>query len=113
MIYEEIASNLLGLVALVLLVPYLDRLRMLRWSEHLAAVVGMHLAFALWLGALAFDGLGGGVVGAYHVLGLAGAALWLGVSRTTWRHGPPEYTQSGPVPLHSEPADHGHHGARP
>jgi hypothetical protein len=63
------------------------------------------------LGAL--TGLGGGVVGAYHVLGLAGAALWLGVSRSTWRHGPPEYTQSGPVPLHSEPADHGHHGARP
>ena len=108
---HEIASNLMGLVAFFLVWPYLDRLRMLRWREHVWPVVGMHLAIALWLGALAFDGLGGGELAAYHLLGLAGAACWLGVSRSTWRDGPPGYTQSAPAPLSDEP--HHHHGATP
>ena len=105
----QTTSALMGLLATALLLPYLDRLNMLRWRQHLWRVVGMHLAIALWLGSMAFDGLFGGSVAMYglfdgrldwyHVLGLVGAWQWLLVSRATWRDGPPEYTQSGPVPL--------------
>lgn len=110
-IAQEIASHVVGLLAMLLLINYLDRLRMLRWREHLWPVVGMHLSIALWLGAVAFDGLGGGDLPAYHVLGVAGAAFWLGVSRSTWRHGPPEYTQSAPGALQDEAHHHGSEAA--
>lgn len=108
---SPVLANLIGLAALCLLLPYLDRLRMLRWTEHLARVVAMHLAWSLWLGGLAFDGLVTGTLDSYHLLGVLGAGMWLVVSRATWRTGPPEYTQSGPGALADEA--HHHHGAAP
>lgn len=110
---QEMASILLGMAAVPLLALYLDRMRMLRWRQHLWPVVGMHLSLALWLGAVVFDGLSGGHVEAYHALGLAGVALWLGVSRSTWRDGPPEHTQSAPGALADEPHHHHANGAAP
>jgi hypothetical protein len=98
-------ANAQGFLALLLLLPYLDRLRMLRWREHLARVVAMHLAWSLWLGSLAFDGLVTASLDAYHLLGLAGAGLWLLVSQATWRAGPPGYTHSGPMPLQTLAGD--------
>lgn len=92
-------SNLLGLLAAVLLVPYLDRLRLLRWRTHQWRVVALHLAWALWLGWLAFDGLVHGQLDVYHLFGLVGAGMWLSVSQPTWRSGPPAYTESGRMPL--------------
>lgn len=100
---DQTVSNCLGLLAMGLLLPYLDRLRMLRWTEHQARVVAFHLVWALWLGWAAFEGLVQGTLEAYHLLGMVGAGLWMSVSRPTWRRGPPEYT-SRPMPLHDHDA---------
>lgn len=100
-------ANLLGLLAGLLLVPYLDRLRLLRWRTHQWRVVALHLMWALWLGWLAFDGLVAAQLDAYHLFGVVGAGMWLSVSQPTWRHGPPEYTHSDRAPLDSGHGDDG------
>lgn len=89
----------LGIVAMALLLPYLDRVREMNWRSHRPSVVGMHLAWALWLGWVAFHGLLVGDVDLYHLLGLLGAWLWLATSRPSWRHGPPQHTSTAPAPL--------------
>lgn len=104
---EQTAANLLGLLALVLLLPYLDRLRLLHWRTHQAPVVGMHVAWALWLGWCVFDGTVRAQLDWQHLPGVLGAGLWLAVSRPTWRGGPPEHVQSAPMPLHDEHDAHG------
>ena len=94
-----------GWGALALLLPYLDRLRQMTWRTHLWRVVGMHMAWALWLGAVAYRALtltnlgADSTVDPHDVFGLAGAALWLVTSHATWRAGPPAYSQSSPAPL--------------
>jgi hypothetical protein len=97
----EPAMNMLtGSMAFIVLLPYLDRLRLMAWKTHLWRVVGMHLAWALWLGWVAFHGLVLGDVDPYQLFGLLAAALWLAVSFGDWPHNhPPEETESGPVPL--------------
>lgn len=93
------AQLLMGLAALVLMALYADRLRVLHWHTHLWRVVGMHLAWAVWLGWVCLRALGPGDVEIYNVLSLIGAGMWLAVSAPTWRGGPPQYTRSGPAPL--------------
>lgn len=91
----------IGIPALLVLLPYLDRLRSMSWRTHLPAVVGMHLLLALWLGAVAYEALVFGTAPWWHVLGISGAGTWICVSWETWRAGPPVHTESGPMPLGS------------
>ena len=101
----------LGLLAGVLLIAYLDRLRVMNFASHRWSVVGMHLAWALWLGRVAFDALLAADADVYQAFALLGALLWLVTSRPTWRHGPPEHTASSPAPLDAlptQPTDAGH-----
>ena len=72
---------------------------MVNWRNHLWHVVAMHLAIALWLLWMAFDGLTVGVLEPYNALGVIGALLTWATSRVRWKYGPPEYTRSEPVPL--------------
>lgn len=95
----QVVQLVLGLCAAMLVVCYADRLRVLHWRTHLWRVIGMHAAWAVWLGSIGFRAWTAGDVPLHNVLGLAGAALWLLVSAPTWRGGPPIYTQSGPAPL--------------
>lgn len=107
----QILATLIGALSLALLVPYLDRMRSLRWGEHRAQVVAMHLSWSLWLGAVAFDGLVTSTLDVYHLLGIVGASLWLLVSRATWRAGPPDHVRTAPGELADEA--HHHQGAAP
>lgn len=95
----------MGVLALALLLPYLDRLRVMNFATHRRSVVGMHLAWALWLGWVAYYALIMDDCEAHQLFGLLGAGLWLATSRPTWRHGPPEHTASSPVPLDTQPID--------
>jgi hypothetical protein len=88
-----------GVLALSVLVFYLDRVRMMRWRTHLWRVVGMHLLWALWLGFVGFDALLNDGPSYYDIFGVFGAAMWLATSRSSWRQGPPRETESAPVPL--------------
>lgn len=89
----------IGMAAAVALLPYLRRLSMLNWRSHLWHVVAMHLAWALWLLWIAYDGLTGQSIDPYNGLGVLGAFLTWETSRVRWRDGPPAYTRSGPMPL--------------
>lgn len=94
-----IAQWFVGVTALVILLPYLDRLRSISWKTHQPAVVAMHLLMAVWLGSVAYDALIYGDAPWYQMLSIASAGSWLIVSWETWRSGPPTYTESGPAPL--------------
>jgi len=97
---DQVLNFISGTLSFVLLIPYLDRLRLMAWKTHLWRVVGMHLSWALWLGWVAFHGLVIGDVDGAQMLALIGAAMWLAVSHAAWPHNhPPEETESGPVPL--------------
>lgn len=95
----QVLQALIGLAAVAVMSCYADRLRVLHWRTHLWRVVGMHAAWAIWLGWLSFRAFTAGDVDLYNMIGIAGAAFWLAVSAPTWRGGPPGYTQSGPAPL--------------
>lgn len=101
---------LIGLAALVVLVPYLDRLRVLDWRMHRWSVVSLHLAMALWLGYVAFVALIEQALSPLHApIGMVGclvAALWIFVSHKTWSAGPPDHTQTHPAPLTVNPKGH-------
>lgn len=94
-----------GVVAALIMLPFLDRLRVMNFRTHRASVVTMHLCWAMWLGWVAYQGM---VQSAgmewYQVFGMIAAIAWLMTSQPTWRTGPPEHTTS-PAPLDDHPAD--------
>lgn len=99
----------IGVCAAVVALPYLRRLSMINWRNHLWHVVAMHLCIALWLLWIAYDGLTGQSIDPYNALGVLGAFLTWETSRTRWRDGPPEYTLSGSMPLDELASTHGKH----
>jgi hypothetical protein len=97
----QVAINYaVALAALVALVPYLDRLRVMDWRSHRRIAIAAHLALAVFLGRIAFDGLFELTVGWPSGFGVAGAVLWAWLSRKTWRNVPLPFmdTQAEPEP---------------
>lgn len=76
----------------------LCRLTMMSWWTHRPTVIGYHLSTAvacLWAGWRALDDRG-----ELGDLMIALSALcWIGMSFPTWRHGPPQHTETRPAPL--------------
>lgn len=97
----------IGAFAAVTLLPYLRRLSLINWRSHLWHVVAMHLCIALWLLSVAYAGLTYQFVPLVNGLGVLGAFFVWESSRARWKHGPPEYTRSGPATFDDEP----HHRA--
>ncbi len=94
---------LIGIAALLTLLPFLDRVRVLEWRRHLWRVIGQHLLCALWLGGTAYGALIEHDAHWSVLLGIGAAALWIASSYTTWRHGPPPYAESDRAPLDGGP----------
>jgi hypothetical protein len=93
-----------GALAIVLLLPFLDRLRVMNFHTHRSSVVALHLFWAIWLAWIAYRGLMLTDFDWYQVFAMAAAWAWLVTSNPTWKHGPPEHA-SAPVPFDDRPAD--------
>lgn len=89
-------NNVIGVLALATLMPYLDRLRVMQPFKHRASVIVMHLALAIWLGYLAFIALVHQELQDPHsLLAVIASAMWIVISHKTWGLGPPEHVRSG------------------
>lgn len=93
-----------GAVAVVLFLPFLDRLRVMNFHTHRSSVVALHLCWAMWLAWISYRALLLTDFDWYEVFGLGAAWAWLVTSNPTWKHGPPEHTTS-PAPFDDAPAD--------
>lgn len=87
------------------MVAYLCRLDMLTYKGHQPAVVLMHACLACAC-AMAGHGAWQGNAGAMELFTVAGAALWIVVSYSSWRGHVPAHFDSAPVPLDDGPASH-------
>lgn len=97
---QPLLNTLAGLAAIAVALPYLHRVNAMSWRTHRACVLGLHLVQLLWLVAVAWRAFDERDVDAYHLLGIAAAAIWIWISHRTWRGGPPEHT-TRPTPLDS------------
>ena len=97
-------AYLIGVVAVVLLLPILDRLRVMTWRTHRARFVLLHFLLALWLGCIAFEAVFFARVTPYQVAGLVPSVLWLVATWHTWRGAPPAHTRTAPMPLDGIPS---------
>lgn len=95
---------LVGVLASVVLAFFLLRLVPLKWKTHQLPVVGLHLAWALWLGAVVSEAVTGWPqrLAWTDLLGVAGAALWIIISWPSWADGPPTHTETGDHPIDHE-----------
>lgn len=105
-------TQIVGGVALLLLLPFWNRVRLLQWRRHQWRVVLMYLCCTLWLGwqcgSRLLPGLGPwlGVVwlpDVFDFAGLVGLAMLISTTRGTWRGGAPEHVKSAPGALDSRP----------
>lgn len=97
---DQLLNTVVGLAALGVLLPYLDRIRVLDWRQHKWSVVCMHVAFALWLGMVAYHGLlEHDIDDLRDAAGVLAAACWIRTSRFSWAKGAPAHTESRPAPL--------------
>jgi hypothetical protein len=97
-------SLVVGVVAALLLLPILDRLRVMSWRTHMHRVVILHFVLALWLGCAAFDAFFYGQVSWYEAASICPAGLWLASTWRDWRTGPPAECCSRPMPLDGIPS---------
>lgn len=109
---NEIIESIVGIAALILLVPFWNRVRVLQWGTHQARVVLMYLCCTLWigwqfgsrllpeigpwLGALWLPDL-------FDFLGLIGMTMLISTTRSTWRQGAPGHVYSMPAAFDSRP----------
>lgn len=106
-VYDQAIASMpiaLGALAIVLVLPFLDRLRVMNFRTHRTSVVALHLCWALWLGWVAYRGLLMTDFDWYQIFGMLAAWSWLATSQPTWRNGPPEHT-TAPAPFDDQPAD--------
>lgn len=82
---------------------YICRLDALQFKTHRAPVVFFHIALmvcAASAGVAAYVG----DIGVQEVAGLVGSGLWLSISLTSWRNGPPSHvTKPEPIDSHYWP----------
>lgn len=88
------------------LVAYLCRLDVLKWGQHSASVILLHIGLGvscLFAGFHAFNGESGPL----DVSAVVGALAWIWLSVPTWGRGNvPRQFETSPAPLSSEQARH-------
>lgn len=95
-----ILGTVLGVAALVMLLPVGDRMRQMNFRTHRATVVVLYLVAALTCLGTAWTFLFDGSVQYWAASGLVLVTLLLVNTRPTWKNGPPDYTSRPPQDHH-------------
>lgn len=93
-----VPTLLIGVVALVLLLPIGDRMRQMNFATHRASVVVLYLSAALTCLWTAWTFLFEHSQAYWAAVGLVMVFLLLLNTRPTWKDGPPDHA-SKPMPL--------------